>query len=265
MPGHDLLEEVAQHNALVQVNPYTKLLMGLGSIILVLFSPNYFIPLAIAGILSLVLLTLARIHPHFYLRVLAIPLGFAVMSVMVIVLTAGGNEPLWNFPLTSWVVISITPESLHKGIMAFCRIIGGMCALFFISLTTPMTDLFGVMKRLRIPDLFIDIAMLIYRFIFIFMDRSTEIYQAQIMRGSYTKPKESIRSLGMLIGSLFITSWDDGEHLVRAMDARCYTGRHPKLSTYHPVSPGTIVPVLCYLALFSTLILASPGYLPGIY
>ena len=49
MFAHDFLEEAAQHNALLQVHPYTKLLLGIGSIILDLFTPNYIVQIGRAS------------------------------------------------------------------------------------------------------------------------------------------------------------------------------------------------------------------------
>lgn len=257
---HDFLEEAAQRNALLTVNPYTKLIMGLGSLILVLFSPNYIVPLIMAASLSLVTICCAKIPPGFYLRLLGIPLGFAVCSVIPIILLSGGTGVLWSYSLLSLLPVSLTAESLQKGLLVFTRVIGGMCALFFISLTTPTTDLFGVMRKMKIPDLFIDLAMIIYRFIFILMGKAHQVYHAQQMRLGYSKPKEAVRSYSMLFGSIFITSWDAGEHLIRAMDCRCYNGKFAKQTTYNRMEWRTNVGVFLYLTMILVLILLTADY-----
>ena len=71
--------------------------------------------------------------------------------------------------------------------------------------------------------------MIIYRYIFIIYEQAVEIWQAQVMRLGYSRPKESIRSFSMLCGMLFISSWIAGEDLIRAMDCRCYDGIIPSL------------------------------------
>ncbi len=262
--SHNFLEEIAQENGLVGINPTTKLLMGIGSIILVLLSPGFLPPLVIAFILSMAIIFLARIDIGTYLRLLTIPLSFAVISVATIILITGGENPFWQLPLTSWLVLSITPESLQKGLLIFSRVFGGMIALFFISLTTPMTDLFGVAKKLKIPGELIDISMLMYKFIFIFIERTNEIHQAQVMRHGYHSLRESIESLGMLFGSLFITSWDYGDNFIRAMDARCYNGKIPKFGNETPIRIKSFSCVLITLAFFC-IIIAILGDYPLIF
>ncbi|HOJ97092.1 MAG TPA: cobalt ECF transporter T component CbiQ [Methanospirillum sp.] len=257
---HDFLEEAAQKNALLLVNPYTKLLLGLGSIVLVLFSPNSITPLVITATLSITTIFFAKIPARFYVKLLSIPLGFAVFSVLAIILLTGGGKELWSFSLFSVLPLSITTHSLQKGLLVFLRIIGGMCALFFISLTTPMTDLFGVMKEVKIPDLFIDLSMIIYRFIFLFMEKTHQIHHAQLMRLGYSKPKEAMRSYSMLFGSIFIRSWDAGENLINAMDCRCYKGKFAKMIQYNPIEIKSFCLVLIYLTGITVLLVMTMNY-----
>lgn len=257
---HDFLEEAAQNNALLMINPYTKLLLGIGSIILALFSPNFIVPLILTITLSLITVFLAKIDLRFYMKLLTIPLSFGILSVLVIVLITGGNGELWSYNLLSTLPLSITIESIQKGSLVFFRVMGGMCALFFISLTTPMTDLFGVMKKTRIPDLFIDLSMIIYRFIFIFMGKAHQVHHAQLMRLGYSKPKEAIHSYSMLFGSIFITSWDAGEHFINAMDCRCYNGKFAKILNYNPIEKKSLGLVIFYLSGITVLIIGTSGF-----
>jgi cobalt/nickel transport system permease protein len=150
MFAHDFLEEAAQHNALLQVHPYTKLLLGIGSIILVLFTSNYIVPCFIAITLSSVTILLAKINMRFYLKLLGIPLSFAFMSALIIIFLSEGVTEIWSLQLFPRFTLTVTEESLNHGLHIFARVFGGMCALFFISLTTPMTDLFGIMKKLKV-------------------------------------------------------------------------------------------------------------------
>ena len=109
------------------------------------------------------------------------------------------------------------------------------------------TDLFNGMKRIGIPIELIDLMMIIYRYIFIVYAQAFEIWQAQVMRLGYNRPREAIRSFSMLCGMLFINSWNAGEDLIRAMDCRCYDGVFPALDIAEPVQVRSLLPVLLYL------------------
>jgi cobalt/nickel transport system permease protein len=253
----ELLEDIAQTNGLREVNTYLKLATGLGAILLCLLSTSYIPPLFIAVLLSGAILFLARVDAKTYAELFIVPLWFAVMSIAGIILITGGHDIFWLWDLLPGFSLSITRESVNQGFFVFCRIIGGMSAMCFISLTTPMTDIFTALRQCRVPDAVIDLMMIIYRTIFILMDQVIQIYQAQIMRLGYSTYRESIDSFATLCGAAFIASWDAGEDLVRAMDARCYEGKFALLGENRPVERVPCLAVAVFLALSAAVVILS--------
>ncbi len=225
----ELLEDIAQRNRLREVNPYLKLMAVIGAILLCLLSAGPVAPLSAAVLLTVGILFLARVDLRTYAGLFAAPFSFALVSVSVIILLSGGGDPFWSWSPLPWLSLSLSRASINEGVLVFSRVTGGMSALIFIALTTPMTDLFLVMRRFRVPEPVLDLAMMIYRATFMIMDQLVQTYRAQRMRLGYTSFRESVRSFSMLCGSVFIGSWDAGEDLVRAMDARCYAGQFAKL------------------------------------
>ena len=253
----ELLEDIAQTNGLREVNTYVKLMAGLGAILLCLLSTSFIAPLFIAILLSCAIIILARVDIKTYSELFIVPFWFAVMSVLVIILLSGGKEIYWSWDPLPWLSLSVTRESLNEGIFVFCRVIGGMSALIFIALTTPMTDLFIVMRRCRIPEAVVDLAMMIYRTIFMIMHLLVQTYQAQVMRLGYSSFRESIESFATLCGSVFIASWDAGEDLVRAMDARCYEGKFAVLGETGPVNVNSLAAAGLFLLVSSVIVVIT--------
>ena len=251
----ELLDDVAQNGAFRHIHPGTKVLLGLGSLIICLVSPTPVIPLISGVILSLVLLIPARISPLMYGELLLAPAIFTAFSIIVLLFMLGGGEVIWRFNPVPWIDLTITTGAIRQSTLVLCRVFGCSISLFFIALTTPMTDLFNGMKRIGIPVELIDLMMIIYRYIFIIYDQAVEIWHAQVMRLGYSRPRESIRSFSMLCGMLFISSWIAGEDLIRAMDCRCYDGIIPSLDSAEPVRMHSLVPVLVYLAGLSGILL----------
>ena len=202
----EFLEDIAQKNGLRGVSVYIKLSAGLGGIILCLLSTSYFAPLCIALILSYAVLVLAGVDAKNYAGLFMVPVWFACLSVGVIIFIYGGNDIFLRWNILPWLSLSVTRESINQGFFVFCRVIGGTSAMFFIALTTPMTDIFIVFRRLRIPEVVIDLMMIIYRTIFILIDQVVQIYSAQVMRLGYSTVKESIHSCASLCGAAFIAS-----------------------------------------------------------
>jgi cobalt/nickel transport system permease protein len=253
----ELLEDVAQKNGLREINTYVKLAAGLGAILLCLLSTSYIPPLFIALVLTGAILFLARVDAKTYAELFIVPLWFAVMSVAGIILISGGQDVFWRWDLLPSFSLSITRESINQGIFVFCRVIGGMSAMCFIALTTPMTDIFIVFRQCRFPEVVIDLMMIIYRTIFILMDQVIQIYHTQVMRLGYSTWHESLHSFATLCGAAFIASWDAGEDLIRAMDARCYDGKFALLGETRPVErmPGLVVGI--FLVLSAAVVIVS--------
>lgn len=253
----ELLEDIAQKNGLREVNTYLKLMAGLGAIILCLLSTSFIPPLCIAVLLTGSILFLARVDARSFAELFIVPLWFAVLSVTGIILIYGGQDIFWYWDPVPGFTLSITRESINQGAYVFCRVIGGMSAMCFIALTTPMTDIFVVLRQCRIPDAVIDLMMIIYRAIFILLDQVVQIYQAQVMRRGYSTYGESIRSFGMLCGAAFIASWDSGDDLIRAMDARCYAGKFALLGENRPVERLPCLAVVAFLTLSAAVVMAA--------
>jgi len=246
----EILEDIAQTNGLREVNTYLKLVTGLGAILLCLLSTSYLAPLFIALLLTGTILILARVDAKTYADLFIVPLWFAIMSVAGIILITGGQDIFWSWDILPSFTLSITRESINQGMLVFCRVIGGMSAMIFIALTTPMTDIFIVFRQCRVPEVVIDLMMIIYHTIFILMDQVIQIYHAQLMRLGYSTWRESIHSFASLSGAAFIASWDAGEDLIKAMDARCYDGKFALLGESRPVEriPGLIVVIFLLLS-----------------
>jgi len=253
----ELLEDIAQKNGLREVNAYLKLAAGLGAILLCLLSTSFIAPLFIAIILTGTILILARVDARTYAELFIVPFWFAIMSVAGIILITGGHDIFWHWDILPSFSLSITRESINQGVFVFCRVIGGMSAMCFIALTTPMTDIFIVFRRCWVPEIVVDLMMIIYRTIFILMDQVIQIYHAQVMRLGYSTGKESIHSFAYLCGAAFIASWDAGDDLIRAMDARCYDGKFALLGESRPVERIPGLAVMIFLALSTAVVIVS--------
>jgi len=222
-----------------------------------LLSSSFIPPLIIALALSGAILFLARVDAKTYAELFIVPIWFAVMSVAGIILISGGQDIFWKWDILPQFSLSVTRQSLNQGIFVFCRVIGGMSALCFIALTTPMTDVFIVFRKCRVPEIVIDLMMIIYRTIFILMDQVVQIYNAQVMRLGYSTVKESIHSCASLCGAAFIASWNAGEDLIMAMDARCYSGKFALLGENRQVEPKPLIALAVFLSLVTAIVILS--------
>jgi cobalt/nickel transport system permease protein len=249
---HDLLDDYAQSNALRDTNPRLKLLLGLGAILLCVFSATPIAPLFIAATMVLITVKLAKIPWRFYSALLLIPLSFALVSAIVVAFMTGTGDQLFAINVFG-LELDISTDGANLALLLIARTFGGMCSLFFIALTTPMVEIFSDIKSLGVPETVIDLSMLIYRYIFVFLDQATVIHNAQVMRLGDAGIRKSLNSFGMLSSVLFLRSWEQGERLIIAMDARCYNGKLNIMEQRGKMEPNAIFAVMGYMSAIVTI------------
>ncbi|WP_046179759.1 energy-coupling factor transporter transmembrane component T family protein [Domibacillus tundrae] len=121
---------------------------------------------------ALFYLIVAQASIRFYLTLLTAPLLFITMGIVPIA-----------FSFDGWLKIAFSEKSINDAVLTASAAFGGACALYAFILTTPFSQTAWLMKKSRISPLFIDIAVLVYRFIFQLSERKTVIWQAQLLRG----------------------------------------------------------------------------------
>ena len=253
---HDLLDDWAQSNALRETSSRLKLFLGLGAITICVSSLTPAAPLFVAVSMSLIILIRAKIPLRIYSRLLLLPLSFALLSSMVVALIHGSGEMLYAIEPFG-LQIGIREDGAALALLLIARTFGGMCSLFFIALTTPMIEIFAVLKSLRIPESVIELSMMIYRYIFVFLDQAAMIHSAQVMRLGNQGTRRSLDSFSMLASVLFLRSWEQGERLIVAMDARCYEGRLDLMEERKGARAMEIAATGAYLALTIAISLMS--------
>jgi cobalt/nickel transport system permease protein len=253
---HDLLDDYAQSNALRDTNPRLKLLLGLGAILLCVSSVTPIAPLFIAVTMSLITVRLAKIPWRFYSTLLLIPLSFALLSAIVVAFMTSTGDQLFAINVFG-LNLGISVDGANLALLLIARTFGGMCSLYFIALTTPMIEIFSELKSLRVPEAVIDLSMMIYRYIFVFLDQATVIHNAQVMRLGDAGIKNSLNSFAMLSSVLFLRAWEQGERLIIAMDARCYNGKLDIMEQSGRVDPKAIFAVLVYMAMIAAIVVLT--------
>ena len=254
----NILDDYAHRSALRDVDTRLKLALGVGAILIGIFSATPLSPLIIGISMGVITVGIARTPLRVYVGLLAIPVSFAAMSGIVILFMTGGGEPLWTVTVLGFS-FTMTTESLNLAVLVTCRTFGGMSSLFFIALTTPAVELFSVMRDLRLPKEFVDLSMLIYRYIFVLIGEAIAMHNAQVMRNGYSGFRRSIHAFSMLGAMLFIKAWEKGEALLVAMDSRCYDGKLEVMEGERHLDPKVVVSVACYLCLCSAITILFAG------
>jgi cobalt/nickel transport system permease protein len=197
--------------------------------------------------MSLITVRSAKIPGRFYSTLLLVPFSFSLLSAGVVAFMHGGGDPLFAFNAFG-ISLVIREGGANLALLLIARTFGGMTSLFFIALTTPMIEIFSILKSLGLPDFLVELSMLMYRYIFVFVDQASMIHSAQVMRLGDAGIKASLNSFAMLSSVLFLRTWEQGERIIVAMDARCYDGKLDLMEQACRAEPRAILVVVGYLA-----------------
>lgn len=207
-----LIDRYAYTNRLKNLNPMAKFIFAIGMLIFSLNIKDYRINLAVFVFLFVLIVGIAGIPIMQYIKLLLIPMIFLILSIIPILIT-----------FTSHGVV-IYPQSIITSRTVFFRTMACISSTYFIALTTPMNQLIVVFNTLRFHKVFIELLILVYRFIFIFLDECQEIHNAQEMRFGYNNRKNSYKSLGLLVRILFVKIMIKYEDLIISLDSKLYDG-----------------------------------------
>lgn len=182
-----------------------------------------------------------RIPFRLYGRLMLIPLCFLFLSTLAIIVNIA-KTPLdaYAVPIASWYVTG-SRQSLVWALQLISSTWAAVSCLYFLSFNTTMTDILGVLERLHCLALMIELAMLIYRFIFVLLESASQILTAQKARMGYRDFKTSLQSFGQMGAALLIRAWKRSDALYNAMESRGYQGRLKVLKESSPPKKKEIV------------------------
>jgi len=253
----DLYAEVdrsAYTNALAKSSPITKTFFALSALVLCVaaptFVPTFIVPILIFILCTILILGIAKVNPRLYLNLLIYPTLMLVLSCIFLALFFGTGDPITQISLP-WTTWSIYKSGILMSVHTFFRVEGALSCLFFLVLTTSITDLSLILRRIHVPKVLLEISLLIYRYIFVFLEVTEQMSTAQLMRLGKGGWLKRIRGLALLAGNLFIRSLEQAERTFTAMNARGYDGNIRVLEDF----PQPNKMMLILIALFNVLLI----------
>lgn len=241
-----VIDKLCYRSGLRYVNPGEKLAFAVVTLLICVVSRS----LVVAGIVFAVngFLTVKKggVGAKKYVRLLALPFTFLILSTLAIMVNIS-TIPLdaYAIPLGSFFITS-SRDSLLFGLQLIGTAMGGVSCLYFLSLSTTMTDLLSVLSRLHCPQLLIELILLIYRFIFILLETAWAITIAQKSRLGNRDFRTSAKSFGKMGAALLLRAFKRSNGFYNAMEARCYDGRIQVLEEHHPARKGEIAVIFMF-------------------
>lgn len=243
------MDQCAYHSGMLLWNPAWK--MGFAvSAILCCVGMNK-LQVSVFVILSMGILTVkvGKLSLGEYLRFFRIPAAFLLMGTIAIAIGVSWEmSGDWAVHL-KWFYIYSSADMIREAAEVLAKSLGAVSALYMLALSTPSGEWIGVLSKLHIPDLVIELMHLIYRFIFIIADSERQMHTAAQSRNGYADWKTSMRTFGKTGANLLVLSLRKAKAYNIAMESRCCDGPVCFLEEEKPVRIWQIAVIIGYLAI----------------
>ena len=221
-----LIDKYAYINRLKDIHPVEKMTIALFLLLFTLLVKDKMVSLITFTMMSAFTIFAAKIPFSYYLKLLLLPSFFLLSGTLSILFSFANRDTklpsvLWSKQFGDWQLF-ISANNVEAVISLIFVVLSSISCLYFLTLTTPVQAILQVLRKLKVPQLLIEITEITYRFIFVFLETALNIYQAQNSRLGYRTARLWLHSLSMLISSLFITVFQRAKELTIAMDSRGY-------------------------------------------
>ncbi|MBS4535472.1 cobalt ECF transporter T component CbiQ [Clostridium sp. D2Q-14] len=216
-----IIDKYSYTNNLKDYSPIAKFYFAIGLMLLAMIIDIKELYISVFLLNFLIITVLAKISVKKYIKILSIPMLFLILGIVPVFISLSKDSNNFIFVVNIWdIYIGITEEGINSSQILLLRALSSVSCTFFLILTTPMNDLIYVLKKHKLPNIVIEMMVLIYRFIFILLDETINIIVAQKLKLGYMDIRKSYKSISALIASLFIRVMNRYESLQYSLDAR---------------------------------------------
>lgn len=217
------LEQFSSMNTVIhRLNPSVKICATFFYILLIVSFDRYaFTRMAPFIFYPVILMALAEIPYSLILSRLLLALPFTMFA------------GLSNIIFDRMIMLNIAGIGVSYGFVSFFTLIfrALLCvaAILILVATTPFTSLTGQLRRMKIPEMFIVLFEMTYRYIGSLIEETSIMITAYQLRRNSDKGID-MKHMGSFVGQLLIRSFDRAEQVYNAMKLRGYGlfARHMK-------------------------------------
>lgn len=210
------------HSAVHRAPAHLKLVALVVFMLVVVATPRQW-PLVFLVYLAVVLtvIGLSRVPFPYIAKRMVVETPFVVFALLVPVISEG--------PRTEVLGLSLSEPGLWAAFGLLVKGTLGVMASLTLAATTDPQDVLAGLRRLRMPDLIVQIMGFMLRYLEVVSGEMGRMHTAMRSRGCDPRSPRHWPVLARSLGALFIRSYERGERVHLAMLARGYDGTLPDL------------------------------------
>jgi cobalt/nickel transport system permease protein len=190
-------------------HPGEKAALAFGLLCCAVVLPPWPGALVVGVVASVLLLGPAGLGARRLLRAARGPLVFVVVGALPLLFSVGGPT-----------LVRLDPAGVGAALALAGRATAAVLCLLLFAATTPLADTLPRLHRLGVPPAVVDVAGLVYRMLFLLLDRIAAVRAAQAGRLGFRSPRTAFRSVAGQAGAVFVSAFDRARRMEQGLALR---------------------------------------------
>ncbi len=228
---HSFLDKYSDGDSLIhRLDPRGKLVATLAFIAAVVLMPSVnWLAYSLYFAVIAALILLSRVPLSYILKRSLVIIPFVLLVAIFIPFFEEG-EVATAANLWGWH-ISLTRNGLQTLAEILAKSWLSILSLVLLTSTTGFSSLLRGLEQLRTPRVMVMLLSFMYRYLFLLTDEVQRMKQARDSRSFGGKRRWQVKTVGNMIGTLFIRSYERGERVYASMVARGFDGHSRTLDS----------------------------------
>ncbi|WP_228099196.1 MULTISPECIES: CbiQ family ECF transporter T component [unclassified Granulicatella] len=163
----------------------------------------------------------AHVHWQTYMKWIVLTLPFVLLSLVSMIVTFVQNKDTLVCSIALFDgYLGISQQAIIHTSRLLLRIYSSLVATYFFVLTVPFQQLIVLFKQMKMPKFLLEVIILMYRFIFLFLHEFIVMRDTLDLKFSFGNFKQSYHSMGLLAKQLLTRLMKANEHVSQMLELR---------------------------------------------
>ncbi len=219
------IDKIAYTSKIAKIDPFQKFLFSIIPLLLCICLNSITLSILTIFIMGYASFKLGGISYKTFSALLLIPLAFLIFGSFTVMINQFPKDynVLFGIKVGNYMY-GVSSGSFLNGLNIIFKALAAVSCMYFFSLNTNMNSFFIMLRKTKLPILFIEIMELMYRFIFIIFEEGQRIYIAQNSRLGYVGFKNKLKSTADLVSTVFISAFKKVDRINSALESRGFNG-----------------------------------------
>lgn len=156
-----IIDKLAYNSKLRNIAPISKLLFSMSVLVICIWANSFLVSVFTALTMLFLIIFIGKTSYKNVFHLMTVPIVFIIMGSAAIAISIGQNSSDMLFSLHFGnTYFGVSHTSILSAVRVMIKCFGAVSCMYFLSLTTPMVDLFTLLRKSIIPNFIIEIAEL---------------------------------------------------------------------------------------------------------